>query len=137
MIDTKKELEGNQTTNVTKNEKTVIRLANRDIEKLKQSIQSLSQCANPLGKVLDYLQEDIDAMLSELRSWQEEYKHNMAILEKSRNTIDHDLEPYKAELNILDSDINEQLEKISISKANLIRNEERLQKMVIMINKVS
>jgi TRAF3-interacting protein 1 len=135
LIDTKKELEGNQSADVTTKDKNLTRLANRDIEKLRQSIQSLSQCANPLGKVLDYLQEDIDAMLSELKSWQEVYKQNMAILEKSRTSTDDDLESYKAELNLLDSDINEQLDKISVTKANLIRNEERLQKMVTMMNR--
>jgi len=135
LIDTKRELEGNQSIDVPTSDKNLIRLANRDIEKLRQSIQSLSQCANPLGKVLDYLQEDIDAMLSELKSWQEEYKRNMQILEKSRMTIDDDLEPYRDELNLLDSNINEQLDKISATKANLIRNDERLQKMVTIINR--
>jgi TRAF3-interacting protein 1 len=135
LIDTKKELEGNQSTDVTTKDKNLTRLANRDIEKLRQSIQSLSQCANPLGKVLDYLQEDIDAMVSELKSWQEVYKQNMAILEKSRTSTDDDLESYRAELNLLDSDINEQLDKISVTKANLIRNEERILKMVTMMNR--
>jgi TRAF3-interacting protein 1 len=135
LVDTKKELEGNQSTDVTTKDKNLTRLANRDIEKLRQSIQSLSQCANPLGKVLDYLQEDIDAMVSELKSWQEIYKQNMAILEKSQTSTDDDLESYRAELNLLDSDINEQRDKISITKANLIRNEERIQKMVTTMNK--
>ena len=72
LVETKKELEGNQSSVLPNDDKKPIRQTNRDIEKLRQTIQSLSQTANPLGKVLDYLQEDIDSMLSELKSWRTE-----------------------------------------------------------------
>ncbi|CAG2104541.1 unnamed protein product [Medioppia subpectinata] len=129
LVETKKELEGKQSSDVLNNDKKVSKQTNRDIEKLRQTIQALSQTASPLGKVLDYLQEDIDSMLSELKTWQEEYKSNVQSLHKSRNTTLEALEPYKQELNQLDVDIVEQMDKISLTKANIIRNEDKLQKM--------
>lgn len=136
LVDTKKELEGNQSSDLTKDDKKPIRQTNRDIEKLRQTIQSLSQTANPLGKVLDYLQEDIDSMLSELKTWREEYKRNVQSLEKSQNSTLAELEPFREELNVLDQNIREQIEKISQTKANIIRNEEKLQKVVQMIHRI-
>lgn len=135
LVETKKELEGDQAEESSRN-KVISKIAVRDIEKLKQSIQSLSKCINPLGRVLDYLQEDIDVMFAEMKSWSGEYKKNMINLEKERSNIDQDLEPLRNQLTQLDNEIEEQLEKISVVKANIIRNEERLHKMITTINSV-
>ena len=136
LVDTKKELEGSKSSDVPNDDKKPVRQTNRDIEKLRQTIQSLSQTANPLGKVLDYLQEDIDFMLTELKSWQDEYKRNVQLLEKSRNATQNELEPFRDELTLLDDQIRQQADKISVTKAGIIRNEERLQKMVQMVNRI-
>ena len=34
----------------------------REVDKLRASIQTLTRTANPLGKLMDYLQEDVDSM---------------------------------------------------------------------------
>ncbi|XP_054162335.1 TRAF3-interacting protein 1-like [Oppia nitens] len=136
LVDTKKELEGNQSSDVPNNDKKITKQTNKDIEKLRQTIQSLSQTASPLAKILDYLQEDIDSMLFELKSWREEYKNNMNLLQKSRTTTLEALEPFKSELNVLDEEILLQMDKISVTKANIIKNDEKLQKMVLIINRL-
>lgn len=41
----------------------------REVEKLCQGIQALTRAANPLGKLIDFLQEDIDSMQTELETW--------------------------------------------------------------------
>ncbi len=41
----------------------------KEIEKIRESIQSLTSAANPLGKLFDFLQEDVDEMLRELQHW--------------------------------------------------------------------
>ena len=45
-------------------------LASREIERLRGSVQTLTRAANPLGKVMDFLQEDVDSMQRELAMWQ-------------------------------------------------------------------
>ena len=34
----------------------------REVNKLKSSIQTLTKSAHPLGKLMDFLQEDVDSM---------------------------------------------------------------------------
>jgi len=45
-------------------------LAGREIDRLRGSIQTLTRAANPLGKLMDFLQEDVDSMQRELATWQ-------------------------------------------------------------------
>lgn len=41
------------------------------MKKLRLSIQTLTRSTNPLGKLLSFLQEDVDIMQKELNSWKE------------------------------------------------------------------
>ena len=49
----------------------------KEIEKLKESIQTLTKASIPLGRTLEFLQEDIDMMQKELVKWTEEYDLNV------------------------------------------------------------
>lgn len=44
-------------------------LVSEEIEKIRKSIQVLTSAANPLGKLFDFLQEDVDEMQRELQHW--------------------------------------------------------------------
>ncbi|KAI8915056.1 microtubule-binding protein MIP-T3-domain-containing protein [Entophlyctis helioformis] len=44
----------------------------KEIEALRESIQMLCQNTNPLGKTMDYMQEDVDSMNKELELWRKE-----------------------------------------------------------------
>ncbi len=46
----------------------------REVERLRSSIQTLTRSANPLGKLMDFLQEDVDSMQRELDTWRTENK---------------------------------------------------------------
>ena len=68
-----------------------------------------SRSANPLGKLMDLLQEDVDSMERELEMWQSEnkdlkLKHEEKVTEKS-------IEPLKAHLIELETAVQEQLDK--------------------------
>ena len=55
-------------------------VAQRDVDRLRSSIQSLTRNVNPLGKILDFLQEDVDAMQKELVIWcRESYENGLAL----------------------------------------------------------
>nr|XP_057938749.1 TRAF3-interacting protein 1 isoform X2 [Doryrhamphus excisus] len=103
-------------------------LVTREIERLRASIQSVCQSALPLGKIMDYVQEDIDAMQAELQSWRKENKeHAQALLQEQRAT-EWALEPLKAELYELDQMIKDYQDKICALRSNILRNEEKIQK---------
>lgn len=40
------------------------------MDNLRESIQTLTRSVNPLGKLMDFLQEDIDSMQMEVSQWQ-------------------------------------------------------------------
>nr|XP_061799530.1 TRAF3-interacting protein 1 [Nerophis lumbriciformis] len=103
-------------------------LVSREVERLRASIQSVCQSALPLGKIMDYVQEDIDAMQAELQSWRRENKeHAQALLEEQRAT-EWALEPLKAELHELDQKIKDYQDIICTKRSNILRNEEKIQK---------
>jgi hypothetical protein len=46
--------------------------AEGDLDKIRSSIQALVQQTGPLGTCMDFIQEDISLMTSELHKWEEE-----------------------------------------------------------------
>ena len=52
------------------------------IEQLQSSIQGLCRSATPLGRVMDYVQEDMDSMLKELEVWQRESSQHKEALQR-------------------------------------------------------
>ncbi|XP_043859855.1 TRAF3-interacting protein 1 isoform X3 [Dromiciops gliroides] len=114
-----------------KKEKDIV---SKEIEKLRTSIQTLCRSALPLGKIMDYIQEDMDAMQNELQVWHLENKQHAEALQKEQSITDCAVEPLKAELVELEQLIKDQQDKICAVKANILKNEEKIQKMVYSIS---
>ncbi|XP_076405710.1 TRAF3-interacting protein 1 isoform X2 [Peromyscus maniculatus bairdii] len=117
-----------------KKEKDIV---SKEIEKLRVSIQTLCKSALPLGKIMDYIQEDVDAMQNELQLWHSENRQHAEALSKEQSITDSAVEPLKAELAELEQQIKDQQDKICAVKANILKNEEKIQKMVHSINLTS
>ncbi|KAF0886969.1 MIPT3 protein, partial [Crocuta crocuta] len=105
-------------------------MVSTEIEKLRVSIQTLCKSALPLGKVMDYIQEDVDAMQNELQLWRSESERHAEALQQERSITDCAVEPLKAELAELEQLIRDQQDKICSAKASVLRNEEKIRKMV-------
>ncbi|XP_006529959.1 TRAF3-interacting protein 1 isoform X3 [Mus musculus] len=114
-----------------KKEKDIV---SKEIEKLRVSIQTLCKSALPLGKIMDYIQEDVDAMQNELQLWHSENRQHAEALSQEQSITDSAVEPLKAELSELEQQIRDQQDKICAVKANILKNEEKIQKMVHSIN---
>ncbi|XP_058520291.1 TRAF3-interacting protein 1 [Ochotona princeps] len=114
-----------------KKEKDIV---SKEMERLRASIQTLCKSALPLGKVMDYLQEDVDAMQNELQLWQGENRQHAQALQEEQSITDAAVEPLKAELAELEQLIKDQQDKICAVKASVLRNEEKIQKMIRSIN---
>ncbi|XP_075685704.1 TRAF3-interacting protein 1 [Rhinoderma darwinii] len=102
----------------------------KEIEKLRGSIQILCRSALPLGKMMDYIQEDMDTMKNELQMWRTENREHAEVLLREQSVTDTAVDPLKAELAELEQLIKEQRDKICTVKGNILRNEEKIQKMV-------
>lgn len=135
LVETKNELDSDSVEKETND--GINRLAIRDVSRLKESIQTLTRLAIPLGRVLDYLQEDIASMVSEYRSWDEEHRENLSKLEKERQTSNKSLDPLREQLDDLDKRIEVAYEKIYTRKRNIIKNENIINKIITMAIKHS
>ncbi|XP_068101401.1 TRAF3-interacting protein 1 [Hyperolius riggenbachi] len=105
-------------------------LVTKEIEKFRSSIQILCRSALPLGKIMDYIQEDMDTMQNELKMWRRENSEHAEVLQREQSITDAAVEPLKAELAELEQLMKEQQDKICTVKGNILRNEEKIQKMV-------
>ena len=84
ILQTKKDLEGSDAaeggkTMISKDPKAP---GLKEIEALRSAIQLLCQNTNPLGKTVDYMQEDVDSMNKELSIWTREASKYKLILEE-------------------------------------------------------
>ncbi|XP_036925091.1 TRAF3-interacting protein 1 isoform X2 [Sturnira hondurensis] len=114
-----------------KKEKDVV---SKEIEKLRVSIQTLCKSALPLGKIMDYLQEDVDTMQNELQLWRSESRQHAQALRREQSITEGAVEPLRAELAELEQLIRDQQDRICAVKAAILRNEEKIQKMVYGLN---
>ncbi|KGL76083.1 TRAF3-interacting protein 1, partial [Tinamus guttatus] len=109
-------------------------LVAKEIERLQVSIQTLCRSSLPLGKIMDYIQEDMDAMKNELQMWRHENRQLGEALQKEQCITDSAVEPLKAELAELEQLIKDQQDKICAVKSNILKNEDKIQKMILSIN---
>ncbi|XP_034418071.1 TRAF3-interacting protein 1 isoform X2 [Cyclopterus lumpus] len=142
ILETKKDYESSPSSPKSKEQNVVSEAARkkerdmvtREIERLRSSIQTVCRSTLPLGKIMDYIQEDMDAMQAELHTWRRENKeHAQALLQEQRAT-DRAVEPLKSELVELEQLIKDQQDKICAVRSNILKNEEKIQKMVTGIN---
>ena len=108
---------------------TLVR-SNRDIERLKEHIQTLSKLANPLSKLLDNLQEDVDLMLLEERNWLEEQQRNEQQLLLLREQMDEELKSVNLQIASLDDQIDQEKDAILVTNVNLQINQAKLERLV-------
>ena len=59
-------------------------LVQKEIDKLRHSIQTLTRSANPLGKIMDFVQEDLDSMQKEWEMWKKEHRENTLALQREQ-----------------------------------------------------
>ncbi|XP_050975000.1 TRAF3-interacting protein 1 isoform X1 [Labeo rohita] len=143
ILETKKDYESSPSTKSKEQDRSLVSEASRrkerelvakEIERLRSSIQTVCRSALPLGKIMDYIQEDMDSMQNELQTWRKENKENAQALLQEQRITDSVVEPLKAELTELEQLIKDQQDKICAVKSNILKNEEKIQKMVSSIS---
>ncbi|XP_035746170.1 TRAF3-interacting protein 1 isoform X2 [Egretta garzetta] len=144
ILETKKDYEASQkSSKMTEREKPFVSeearkkerdLVAKEIEKFQVSVQTLCRSALTLGRIMDYIQEDMDAMKNELQMWRHENRQHAEALQKEQSITDSAVEPLKADLAELEQLIKDQQDKICAVKANILKNEEKIRRMVLSIN---
>ncbi|XP_011312181.1 TRAF3-interacting protein 1 [Fopius arisanus] len=102
----------------------------REVEKLRGTIQGLTRTTNPLGKLMDFLQEDAEIMEKELWDWRGQFSDLREQLVKERNGMKDAVKPLEESLKEIEGTISAQMEKILQTKANIMRNNQKIQKLL-------
>ncbi|KAK2150783.1 hypothetical protein LSH36_389g01001 [Paralvinella palmiformis] len=146
MLEKKKELEGgsqqpghkieierSQVNDVSRRKER--ELIQKEIDKLRTSIQTLTRSVNPLGKILDFFQEDLDSMHKEMIMWQTENQENTVALQREQSITESSVEPLKAQLKELEAATSDQLDLIAAVKHNILKNDDKIEKMLSTVTK--
>lgn len=104
--------------------------ASKEIERLREDIQSLCRSANPLGKIVDYIQEDVDAMQKEMGVWKKEHAEHSNSLSEEALITENEVQPIKVRLGDLDQQIKDQEDLIAATKAIVAENDSKIQRML-------
>ncbi|KAK2839539.1 hypothetical protein Q5P01_013279 [Channa striata] len=109
-------------------------IVTRESERFRSFIQTLCRSTLAQGKIVDYTQEDMDAMHAEVNTWQRENKEQAQALLQEQRATDQAVKHLEAELSELEQLIKDQQDKICALRSNILKNEEKIQKMMTGIN---
>ncbi|KAM8706969.1 hypothetical protein ACLKA7_011127 [Drosophila subpalustris] len=137
ILETQKELvqQGNESAKEEQQQKTqnlgARQSSARQVNDLRDIIQTLTKSVNPLGKLMDFIPEDIDAMQLELTMWRDTYTQAAAELKRERNLTASATEPMKQQLLNTEASIAEYKELVDESRHKILLNNERILKMLM------
>jgi len=102
----------------------------QQLSELKGAIQKLSASANPIGKFLDMVHEDMDQMNVELSRWRKEREQYTEKLEAERSKTISVLTPLQEQLSELETQLQEQRRLSHQLKATILRYDVTIQQML-------
>jgi predicted nucleic acid-binding Zn-ribbon protein len=94
-----------------------------DLGAITQSIQSIARAAAPIGRVMDYLPTEINAMVKERESWRDEYERQSNEFVREKKKTEVELEPVHAQVKAAEDEIEHMKELILKKKAQIGQNE--------------
>merc|ERR1719271_30670 len=104
-----------------------------EVNALRQSIQTLCQSSNPLGRCLEYVQEDLEAMGKELESWRGVRHRRAGELADEEATTASALVALKAELEKQEELVKEKHAQIRFAKASIIRGDSQIERLLSQV----
>jgi len=113
-----------------KNPKTAI----IDTVKLRETIQQLCQSANPLGKSIDLVHQDLGNMSKELEHWRAEYREAAQQYQQEVKETETTLAPLYDKLGQLNSKWDELQVNIINARARIIKNDGKINNLLDSIS---
>ncbi|EFC44837.1 hypothetical protein NAEGRDRAFT_79626 [Naegleria gruberi] len=101
-----------------------------ELSSLREQIQTIVSKVNPLGKTMDYIQEDLDSMQREHDMWRKEVEVQRQRLIEERLKTDQEVSSVQAQLRELEQNILDKLEKINSLKSTVIQNDKLLENLL-------
>ncbi|KAI5082699.1 hypothetical protein GOP47_0002442 [Adiantum capillus-veneris] len=104
-----------------------------ELNSLREIVHSLCQVANPLGKMIDFLKEDVETMNKEHQFWVKDLKVHQDQSDEERRVTEELLEDEAGELSELKEKIEYQQRRIFSLKGEILKNEETIMKYLRMV----
>eukprot|EP00658_Telonema_sp_P-2_P063978 TRINITY_DN5284_c0_g1_i1.p1 TRINITY_DN5284_c0_g1~~TRINITY_DN5284_c0_g1_i1.p1 ORF type:complete len:523 (+),score=198.94 TRINITY_DN5284_c0_g1_i1:163-1731(+) len=94
-----------------------------NVGQLREEIQVLCQAANPLGKCIEYIQEDMENMEKEYRMWKADSQTYSVKLDAQANNTESSLVPLQQELGDQTEKMQTLAAQINRVKASILHND--------------
>merc|ERR1719213_1149803 len=104
-----------------------------EMHTLRTAIQTLCQSSNPLGRCLEFVQEDLEAMGKELEQWRAVRRRRSAELAEEESATESSLVQLNNELSALDAQLSEKRAQINFFKAAILRNDAKVERLLSMV----
>uniref|UniRef100_A0A1B0BKZ5 TRAF3-interacting protein 1 N-terminal domain-containing protein n=1 Tax=Glossina palpalis gambiensis TaxID=67801 RepID=A0A1B0BKZ5_9MUSC len=98
---------------------------------MEKNEKNLTKSINPLGKLMDFIPEDIDAMQLEYTMWRDSYTQAANELKKEKSLTESSTEPMKNQLIQIEANITEYQESIDVSRVKILQNSEKILKLLM------
>lgn len=100
------------------------------ISALKDAIQNITQSINPMGKIIQFMDDDVESMKREFDSWARIYAGAKEQLEDKEKAIEAELQPYKDKIVAKEEQIREKKGQIDSLKSKILRNNLKIKKLL-------
>merc|ERR1719181_2348830 len=97
-----------------------------NVESLRTQLQRLVQSTNPLAKCMDFVNDDLEAMDSEIEKWRSAFQRHSAQLEEEERKTKEQLSPLRREIEDVDKQVTTTLTKIRECKAKIAQNDNKI-----------
>uniref|UniRef100_A0A1B0G6E6 TRAF3-interacting protein 1 n=1 Tax=Glossina morsitans morsitans TaxID=37546 RepID=A0A1B0G6E6_GLOMM len=97
---------------------------------MEKNEKNLTKSINPLGKLMDFIPEDIDAMQLEYTMWRDSYTQAANELKKEKSLTESSTEPMKNQLIQIEANITEYQESIDASRVKILQNSDKILKLL-------
>ena len=95
-----------------------------DLQAISQSIQRVARATAPIGRVMDYLPTERNAMMKERDYWRDEYERQHKEFVKMKKKTEIELQPLQAQIKSTEDEIERMKELVFKKKAKIAKNEE-------------
>jgi hypothetical protein len=100
------------------------------IDGMKDIIQSITQNINPMGKIIQFIDDDIESMKREHDNWSRIYSTSVEQLEDKEKLIDAEMQPYKDKIIAKEEQTREKKAQIESLKTKILRNNLKIEKLL-------
>lgn len=96
-------------------------------------IQSICQNTAPLGKSIEFINDDVEAMNRELTGWRKQYNASKAKTQNESKLTEEALLPIYDKIHEIEEQILDQKAKIQTTKAQILKNDSIIHDLLMSV----